>query len=109
VRQFIFSSDVARFLIYAIENISSVPFSNVILSPDASEEISIRTLSCMIAEQMKVADVIFNTHFTDGQMRKTCDNNCFRRHFPDFKFTSLKDGLMATIEWFNNHYNDARK
>jgi hypothetical protein len=41
-------------------------------------------------------------------MRKPSDNSTFLRLFPDFKFTSLSEGITETVEWFQNHYPNVR-
>jgi hypothetical protein len=46
----------------------------------------------------------------EGIVKKTCSPARFLSLFPDFKFTSLDDGLKETVEWFQKNYDvDVRK
>ena len=53
--------------------------------------------------------VIFDTEKPEGQFRKPADNSKLLSYLPDFKFTSVEDGLRETVEWFLNNYEEARK
>ena len=54
-------------------------------------------------------EVIWDKEKPDGQFRKPSNNNKIKHYLPDFKFTSLYDGLRETIKWFEGHYDSARK
>jgi hypothetical protein len=42
-------------------------------------------------------------------MKKNTDNSVFKNTFPDFCFTTLDEGLAATVEDFIKNYNILRK
>jgi hypothetical protein len=42
-------------------------------------------------------------------MKKNSCNDIFKSNFPDFKFTSLEDGLSKNVEYFINNYRSLRK
>ncbi|HYV29077.1 MAG TPA: NAD-dependent epimerase/dehydratase family protein [Candidatus Eisenbacteria bacterium] len=44
--------------------------------------------------------VVKNTKYPDGAPKKVMDDRLFRQRFSDFRFTSLEQGLTATIEYY---------
>ncbi len=46
---------------------------------------------------------------SDGQIKKTANTAKLRRYLPDFKFTSFKQGIKETCDWFVENYENARK
>ena len=108
LRQFIFSIDLAK-LIILILNDDAINES-IILSPDSSSEISISDIASIIANKFNYNNnIYYNTINSDGQFKKTVENeklNCF---FNDFKFTDIQNGLNQTIDWFIQNYDTCRK
>ena len=45
----------------------------------------------------------------DGQFRKPSDNTKLFSYLPNFKFTSVEDGLKETVDWFIKNYKNIRK
>lgn len=45
---------------------------------------------------------------SNGIYRKTISSD-IEHLFPDFEFTSLEEGLINTIKWFNENYPNVRK
>jgi GDP-L-fucose synthase len=75
-----------------------------------SEEISIKDITEIIVELMNFkGKVKWNSLKPDGQFRKPSDNSKIKNYLPNFKFTSLYDGLKETIEYFEKNYNIIRK
>ena len=54
--------------------------------------------------EMDKEKMSFDTNMPNGCMRKTVSNEKLKNIYPDFKFTSLKDGLKETYAWFKNNY-----
>ena len=79
----------------------------LIISPD--EEISIATLAQEIAWRMGFEGNIVYNQQMDGQLRKPSDNSKLKTMLPDYKFVPIEIGLIKTIEWFIENYEDARK
>jgi GDP-L-fucose synthase len=106
LREFIFSSDVAKLTKWVLKNYNEN--EPIILS--TSEEISIKDLVGIITELMHFkGEVIFDLTKPDGQYRKPSDNSKIKSYLPDFNFTPLYDGLKETIEYFEKNYNVIRK
>ena len=53
--------------------------------------------------------VIFDNSKPDGQFRKPSDNSKLKSYLPDFKFTSIEEGIKETIYWFKENYDRAKK
>ena len=53
--------------------------------------------------------VVYDTTKADGQYKKTASNKKLMSLYPEFKFTSIEDGLKETCEWFAENYDTARK
>ena len=106
LREFIFSKDVARLSEWAVDNYNeSEP---IIFSP--SEEISIIDLVDLLVKEFNFrGKVIFDNTKPDGQYRKPSDNSKLRSYLPDFKFTTIEDGIKETINWFIENYEKTRK
>lgn len=110
-RQFIYSSDLAKLLIWAVENYTSV--NPLILSTDLKDEVTIQELATLIAKQVEFKGrIIFEDKGIsggDGQIKKTASNARLREYLPKFEFTSLEKGIQETVEWFQTNYSICRK
>lgn len=106
LREFIYNKDVAKLTEWVLENYNED--EPIILS--TSDEVSIKDVVGLIVELMNFkGEVKWDTNNPDGQFRKPSDNSKIKNYLPDFKFTSLYDGLKETIEWFESNYENIRK
>jgi GDP-L-fucose synthase len=113
IRQFLYADDLARVIIKFIEleineNENEV---SVIVSPPESDEISIKNVVetiCNIFE-FDTTNIIYNTSYSDGQYKKTTNDDEIKKYIKDITFTPLDTGLMDTIQYFNDHYDFVRK
>lgn len=108
LRQFIYSYDLARCILWVLENYkSSKP---IILAPDEDSEVSIESVGRLIAQELGFTGLIeFDTTKSDGQYKKTASNKLFRSLNPNFVFTGISDGIAQTTQWFKLNYPDIRK
>ena len=106
LREFIYSKDVAKLSEWAVNNYNeSEP---IIFSP--SYEISIMDLVDLLVKEFNFkGKVIFDKTKSDGQYRKPSDNSKLKSYLPDFKFTSIEDGIKETVDWFIENYENTRK
>ena len=106
LREFIFSKDVGRLTHWVLENYEEeepIIFSN-------SEEVSIKEVVELIVRYMEFpGNVVWQSDKPDGQFRKPSDNSKLLSYLPNFKFTSLAEGLKETIDWFVGNYENCRK
>nr|CCA19595.1 GDPLfucose synthetase putative [Albugo laibachii Nc14] len=101
LRQFIFSEDLAKLLLWALKEYDSV--EPIIFSVDATSEVSIESVARMIASKFQFSGkIVTDTSKSDGQYKKTASNAKLRLLLPDFEFTSLDKGLTKTIDWYEH-------
>ena len=70
LRQFIYSEDLAKLILWVLMEYNEL--DSIILSP--KEEISIRDVANMISEIFEYDNIIFDTSKSDGQIKKTVSN-----------------------------------
>lgn len=108
LRQFIYSYDLAKLIIWVLREYDEV--EPIILSVDEADEISIKSAALMVAEAFHYNDeIIFDSTKSDGQYKKTASNAKLRKYLPDFQFTNIKTAINETVEWFIANYDQARK
>jgi GDP-L-fucose synthase len=78
---------------------------------DEAAEVSIRDVVYKVADAAGFAhdQVEFDTTKADGQFKKTASNSKLRKYLPDFKFTTMEDGIKQSVDWFFANYETARK
>lgn len=82
----------------------------ITLSVDEEAEVPIKTVALAVAKAMKFeGEIIFDTDKADGQFKKTACNKKLRSYLPDYKFTSIEDGIQKSVDWFLENYETARK
>lgn len=108
LRQFVFSRDMARLMLWVMQSYEEA--DPVILSVGEEDEVSIGEVASMIADAMDFkGDVVFDTTAADGQFKKTANNTKLRRYLPDFDFTPMAVALRETVQWFEDNFDTARK
>ena len=82
----------------------------ITLSVDEEAEVSIEQVARAIVKAMKFeGEVIFDKDKADGQFKKTADNSKLRKLKPDYKFTTMEDGIQKAVDWFVENYETCRK
>jgi GDP-L-fucose synthase len=107
LRQFIFSEDLARLMIWALREYNSP--EPIILSVSENDEVTIGEVSQMVSDLMDIEKDLEYVDAADGQHKKTVTNAKLRGILPNFKFTPLSEGLKQTVDWFNANYETCRK
>lgn len=106
LREFIYSEDVKDLveILYSTYNNASP----VILS--SGNEIPIKDLVYLIADTYGYTGrILWDKSKPNGQYRKPSDNSIIRSLAPDFKFTSIEEGIKKSVEWFIENYPNIRK
>lgn len=107
LRQFIYSEDVAKIIMYILEYFNE---ESIIISPPEKDEISIEYIANIIAKKFEYTDKIyFDENFSDGQFKKTADNTKLNNLLNNFVFTNIEEGFDKTIKWFIDNYEILRK
>ena len=105
LREFIYVDDIAKLSLWALDGYNEE--SPIIFS--SGIETSIADMVGIIVRLMGFSGrVVFDASKPDGQYRKPSDVSKLRRYLPDFTFTSLEQGLRATIDCFLAHYPNIR-
>ncbi|CAL8084780.1 unnamed protein product [Calicophoron daubneyi] len=107
LRQFIYSIDLGRLIIWVLRNYSDC--SPIILSVPESEEISIGQAAESVAKAMGCKGLTYDNSKADGQFKKTANAAKLRALLPDFKFTPFDQAIQATCDWFCKNYESARR
>jgi len=107
LRQFIHSEDLGKLILWSLFEYELK--ETIILSPSEDSEVSIKYIACKIAEIFNYNNIIFDTTKADGQFKKTADNTKLMKLIKDFDFISIDDGLLQTIQWFEENYSHIRK
>ncbi|XP_060946430.1 GDP-L-fucose synthase-like [Limanda limanda] len=107
-RQFIYSLDMARVIIWVMREYKEV--EPLIISVGAEEEISIKEAVEMVAECLDFKGKIeYDNTMSDGQLKKTANIAKLRGYLPDFAFTPVREAIKMTCDWFVENYNTANK
>jgi GDP-L-fucose synthase len=98
LRQFIYSEDLAKLILWTMENFHE---DNIILSVPESHEISIGNVAKIIARCFDYEDcIVFDPSFSDGQYKKTVSADKITKLVGDFEFTDIQEGIQKTVKWF---------
>jgi GDP-L-fucose synthase len=106
-REFIYIKDFSAIIEMIIENNLDIS-EPLIVSPDSV--VSIKQLVKIISKKLNFSgEIIFDKNKPEGIAKKNSDNSLFKSYFPDFKFTSLDEGLENTINFYIKNFNSLRK
>ena len=105
LREFTHSIDIAKALIFLLENYEDQSPINI----GTTREISIKKVSEIISKEIGfTGDVMWDTSKPEGQLKKPSSNKKFLDMCPNFCYTELECGLKDTISWFKNNYPHVR-
>lgn len=106
-RQFIYSEDLARLIMWVLENYHEK--SSIILSVGEEQEVTIEYVARLISKYFNYEEKIrFDTSQADGQFKKTADNSKMRKMI-SFDFTPIEQGIQKSVDWFVSNYETCRK
>uniref|UniRef100_A0A8B9HY13 GDP-L-fucose synthase n=1 Tax=Astyanax mexicanus TaxID=7994 RepID=A0A8B9HY13_ASTMX len=107
-RQFIYSLDLARLILWVLREYNEV--DPIILSVGEEDEVSIKEAADAVVEALEFkGEVVYDTSKADGQFKKTASNAKLCKYLPDFTFTPFHKAIKETCDWFVANYNTARK
>ena len=112
LRQFIYSEDLAKLMLWSL--IFYNKKENIILSNSPENEVSIKTIATLIAKEFDYEDkIVFDSNYSDGQYRKTADNtkllNMLKETDKSIQFTDIEQGIKESVKWFVTNYEVCRK
>jgi GDP-L-fucose synthase len=103
LRQFIHSKDLAKNILWAIDNWNKdIPFMAV-----NETEHSVMDIIKIVSKKFEIPDnnLIFDETKPRGQFRKPAKSDIPN----NYEFIGIEDGINETIDWFIKHYNTLRK
>ncbi len=105
-REFLYVEDAADGILRAAEHYDgSLP-----VNLGTGEEITIRSLATLIAEEVGFAgQIVWDTSKPNGQPRRCLDVSRAEQLLGFRARHSLRDGLKATIAWFHAHQSSVRE
>lgn len=108
LRQFIFSEDIAKLFLWTVDNYKEN--TSLILSVGEKNEVSIKKVATEIAKSFNYEHMVkFDTSYSDGQYKKTADNNKLISLAGQIIFTSIEEGIKKNTKWFIENFDNARK
>ena len=107
LRQFIYSEDLAELIIWVLEKYDDK--DSIILSVSENDEVSINDVVKEISKCFNYTNIKYDTSFSDGQYKKTADNNKLMKLYGNYNFTKIDKGIRNTVEWFIKNYDNCRK
>lgn len=108
LRQFMYSDDLAKLILWVLENYHEK--DSLILSVSEADEKSIEYVARAIANAYNYEHMIeFDSSYADGQYKKTADNSKLIKLIGNFDFTNIDDGIKKTVNWFVSNFNNCRK
>jgi GDP-L-fucose synthase len=100
LRQFIYNLDLAKLILKMLFTYEDK--EPIILSVSEGDEVSIAHVARTIAKCFNYDErVVFDCDSADGQFKKTADNKKLMKLYPETDFTSIDNGIAATVAWFN--------
>tara|TARA_B100000795_G_scaffold111928_2_gene82732 strand:- start:2570 stop:3511 length:942 start_codon:yes stop_codon:yes gene_type:complete len=106
MRQFIYSEDLAKLLIWTLEHYNSI--EPLILSVPPEDEVSIGHVASLIAAQFD-GTIEYDSSKSDGQFKKTASNAKLQTLLPHFEFTTIEEGIAKTVAWFKENKENKEK
>lgn len=105
LREFTYSQDIAKASLFLLENYDKKEPINI----GNTNEYSIKYIAETISELLDYnGEIIWNKNMPEGQFKKPSSNKNFLKIYPNFDYTSIKDGLEKTCNWFVENYPNVR-
>lgn len=102
IREWIYMPDMARIIKEIVDN-EMYDLPNPINIGKESGVSILETVN-MAREALNYnVELVFDTTKQDGAPIKVLGKKLFTKHFPDFKFTDVSDGIANTIEYYKKH------
>ena len=108
LRQFLYAKDFANIILHILFDIEKTK-ENIYIC--CNDEVTILNMVKKLCNVMDIDTerLRFDTTKSDGCIKKTVTNKKFLNMYPNFKFTSMEDGLRETYSWFVKNNNIIRK
>lgn len=110
IRQFLYVDDLSKVILHFIQTKYDESEISCIVSPPKNHEVSIKQVVQYISKSFDFKnDIVYDTSYSDGQIKKTTNDNELKKYMGDFQFTTLENGINETVLFFKQHYDTIRK
>lgn len=100
IREWLYVKDFSRIVSMIINSKDHYNLCNP-LSIAQNWGLSIKELVSLIIKSFDYKGrVNWNTNMPDGALKKIMDDTEFKKYFPDFRFTSLEEGIQETTNYY---------
>ncbi|MFH0892349.1 MAG: NAD-dependent epimerase/dehydratase family protein [Candidatus Falkowbacteria bacterium] len=104
IREWLYAKDFGRILAEILNNPNMVGLSEPV-NIAQNFGLSIKELIGIITKHFNYGgQIIYDSNKPDGALKKVMDDTKFKKVFPDFKFTSLNNGIIQTIKYYESIY-----
>lgn len=102
LRQFLFSEDLAKLILWSLENWKQDRHCAIVNEP----EVSVSEIANIIKNKFEISDenLIYDDSKPKGQLKKPAKSDIV-----DFQFKDIKEGIEETIDWFLSNFRTLRK
>lgn len=102
MRQFVYSYDLAKLLVWSLSNWKKEQHCMLINEP----EVSVLEIAEIIRKKFDIKndELIFDVTKPKGQLKKPAKSDV-----PNFDFKPIEEGIIETIDWFISNFDKARK
>lgn len=98
-RQVMYAGDLARVLMWALDNLDQDDPLIV-----AGPEVSIAEIANVVSEATGLkGSPLFDPSGPDGPLKRTADTSRFNEMNPNFVMVPLREGVQKTLQWFRDH------
>ncbi|MDO8505603.1 MAG: NAD-dependent epimerase/dehydratase family protein [bacterium] len=106
LREITYGDDIVRAFMWCLDNYNEEQVLNI----GSTEEMSVKEVAYIIADIFKIdrSRIVFDATKPSGVLRKSTDNNKFIK-LSNFSYTSIRETLQKTIDYFCAHYPDPKK
>ena len=105
LREFTYSFDIAKILLWMVENYNSPDPLNIGNPGDISIYDLVKKVRCLLGTKVTPE---WDSSMPEGQYKKPSSNDKFKSLYPNFIYTSIDEGLSKTVDWFLKEYPNVR-
>lgn len=110
IRQFLYVDDLSKVIFHFIQTEYEQSEISCIVSPPEDHEVSIKQVVQYITKSFGFKnDIIYDTSYSDGQIKKTTNNDELKKYIDNFQFTKLEKGIDEVVLFFKHNYDKIRK
>ncbi len=106
LREITYGKDIARAFLWCLNHYDEEQVLNI----GSTEEMSVKDIAYVITDILAIdrGRIAFDTTKPSGVFRKSTDNSRFIK-LSQFSYTSIRETLQKTIDYFCAHYQDPKK